>query len=73
MRHSTRKNTRSRKYNYYSTPAWRKKSLQLAAEIDKYMDIAETQHHINKIIDFGKLEDAVKHLKEIDQLLSIEN
>jgi hypothetical protein len=66
-----RKNTRSRKYNYYSKETWQKKSLQLATDIDKYIDVALEQQHFNKLIDFDLLHKTIDHMKEVNQLLSL--
>ena len=71
MKYSTRKNTRRNKYNYYSKETWRKKTMKLADELNKYMDIGYEMTHFNKLINFDKLDEAVKHLKELDQLLSL--
>lgn len=68
-----RKNKRSRKYNYHSKQTWQKKSLKLAADIDKYIDIALEQHHINKLIDFDLLHKVIDHMKDLNQLLSLKD
>jgi hypothetical protein len=70
MKRSYKKNTRVRKFNYYDQPRWAAKSGKLSAEIQKYMEIGDTQQHLRMLINFNLLRDTAKHLEDLKKLLN---